>query len=446
MYDQSAGGYVCRHDQLVRHVPVASVPAPLNVRPPLRILGVISSPRSRDLAALNVEKEQDQLGRALARAAAQGLIELHWAPAATWAELQDLLLGGEWHVVHFIGHGSFDPRRRGPGPGRRGRARGLGVRAAAHQLLRPARPMPRLAVLNSCSGAVTGATDLFSGTAAALVRGGVSAVAAMQYTISDPAAIAFARGFYTAIAHGRGVDDAISSGRVAILGISDSTLEWVTPVLYLRGHDPRRGDDAQLFALPDTRTASTGGARTPAPQHPASQDSSARQPPAGPSRLIRTVTGHTDGVAGVAYSPDGTLLATAGDTTSRLWQVPGGSPVRTQAGHNNLIHGVAFSPDGTLLATCGADGARLWNADDGASVHALTGRHDGMVLGMAFSPDGTLLATTSSDKTIRLWDAASGAPVRTLAGHTATVSAVAFSPDGTQLATGSDDKTARLWG
>ncbi|HLN71448.1 MAG TPA: CHAT domain-containing protein, partial [Streptosporangiaceae bacterium] len=100
-----------------------------------------------------------------------------------------------------------------------------------------ARPVPRLVVLNSCSGAAVGVTDLFSGTAAALVRGGVSAVAAMQYEISDRAAVAFARGFYGAIAHGRGVDDAVSSGRVAIVGLSGRTLEWVTPVLYLRGRD-----------------------------------------------------------------------------------------------------------------------------------------------------------------------------------------------------------------
>ena len=65
MFDQATGGYVCRQDQLVRHVPVASVPAPLRVRPPLRILGVVSSPRG--LPPLDVDKEQDQLARALAR-------------------------------------------------------------------------------------------------------------------------------------------------------------------------------------------------------------------------------------------------------------------------------------------------------------------------------------------------------------------------------------------
>ena len=139
MYDQAAGAYVCRQDQLVRHVPVASVPAPLRVRPPLRILGVVSSPRG--LPALDVDKEQDQLARALARPAGQGLAELHWAPSATWADLQDLLLDGEWHVLHFIGHGDFDPEpgrgRAGPDP--RGRARRPGRRAPAD---RPAAPGP----------------------------------------------------------------------------------------------------------------------------------------------------------------------------------------------------------------------------------------------------------------------------------------------------------------
>lgn len=118
-------------------------------------------------------------------------------------------------------------------------------------LLRQARPMPRLVVLNSCSGASTGAGDLFSGTAAALARSGVAAVTAMQYSISDLAAVAFARGFYAALAHGRGLDEAVSAGRIAILGTSSHTLEWIIPVMYLRGHDTR------LFTLPPTSGADT---------------------------------------------------------------------------------------------------------------------------------------------------------------------------------------------
>ena len=65
MYDTAAGGYVCRRDQLVRHIPVAAAVPPLTVQPPLRILGIVSSPRG--LPALDVEKEQEQLTRALAR-------------------------------------------------------------------------------------------------------------------------------------------------------------------------------------------------------------------------------------------------------------------------------------------------------------------------------------------------------------------------------------------
>jgi len=244
MYDGAAGAYVCRRDQLVRHVPVASTLPPLEVKPPLQILGVVSSPRG--LVALDVEKEQEQLDRALARPRSDGLVNVHWAPEATWATLQDLLLGREWHVVHFIGHGDFDiDRDEGLLALTRddGRTDLVGAGRLV-DLLREARPMPRLVVLNSCLGAATGVNDLFAGTAAALVRGGVSAVAAMQYSISDEAAVAFARGFYTAIAHGRGVDEATSSGRRAILGTGAQTLEWVTPVMYLRGQD------SHLFTMP----------------------------------------------------------------------------------------------------------------------------------------------------------------------------------------------------
>jgi hypothetical protein len=253
MYDEAAGEYVCRRGQLVRYVPVAVPVPPLAVTLPLQILGVASSPRG--LPMLDVGREQELLGGALANLMRAGLAEVHWASSATWADLQDMLLGGQWHVVHFIGHGDFDPHRD----------EGLIALVSADgrvdqveasrlvDLLRQARPMPRLVVLNSCAGAASGPTDLFSGTAAALVRGGVSAVAAMQYEISDPAAVAFCRGFYSALAHGRGVDEAVTSGRVAIIGLSRQTLEWVTPVLYLRGRDSR------LFTIPSQSASSATG-------------------------------------------------------------------------------------------------------------------------------------------------------------------------------------------
>lgn len=251
MYDDTTGEYVCRSGQVVRYVPIAAPVPPLAVELPLQILAIASSPRG--LPTLDVDRERELLDRALGSLAQAGLAEVHWASSAAWADLQDTLLGGQWHVVHFIGHGDFDPRRD-EGiialVGADGRA-DLVEASRLVDLLRQARPMPRLVVLNSCAGAAGGQEDLFSGTAAALARGGVSAVAAMQYEISDPAAVAFCRGFYGAIARGHGVDEAVTSGRVAIIGLSGRTLEWVTPVLYLRGRDSR------LFTMPGRSSADT---------------------------------------------------------------------------------------------------------------------------------------------------------------------------------------------
>jgi WD40 repeat protein len=442
MYDPGAGGYVCRQHQLVRHVPVAAVPPRLTVRLPLRVLGVVSAPRG--LAALDSVREREQLAQALAGLSRQGLAELAWASEATWDGLHEALLAGPWHVLHFIGHGDFDA------------ASDEGVLALTREdgrpdlvdasrfadLLRQARPMPRLVVLNSCSGAVTSTSDLFSGTAAALARSGVAAVTAMQYSISDAAAVAFSRGFYAALTRGRGVDEAVSAGRVGILGTSRQTLEWITPVMYLRGHD------ARLFAIPPdgtvgpqrvTQPATPGGAAEPSPDL-------TRTVPAIPSRQVRTLIGHTDAVLSVAFSPDGVLLATTSrDKTARLWDVANGRNVRTLTGHTGFVWGVPFSPDGALIATISDDNtARLWDVATGRNVRTLADHtHNGV--GVAFSPDGRFLATTCYDRTARLWDVATGGNVRTLADHTHNGVGVAFSPDSSLLATTSRDETARLW-
>jgi hypothetical protein len=433
MYDEGIGTYVCRRHQLVRHVGVPAAAAPLAVTPPLRILGIVSSPRG--LSPLDVEKEKDQLTTALA---GNSSVELTWAPAATWAVLQDMLLSGTWHVVHFIGHGDFDPDRDEGVlalTGDDGR-KDLVEASRFVDLLRQARPVPRLVVLNSCSGAATSATDLFSGTAAALVRGGVTAVAAMQYEISDPAAIAFARGFYGAVARGRGVDEAVSSGRVAIIGLSGRTLEWVTPVLYLRGHD------SQLFTVAPPVTPRVTP-RVTETGRGASGNSRAHVP----ERAVRTITCGRP-VRSVAFSPDGTLVATAPSTdgAARLWQTATGTRIRTLTGHQGGVTGVAFSPDGTLVATASEDKTvRLWQTPAGKHIRTLTG-HTSRVWDVTFSPDGDLLATVSDDKTVRLWQTATGKHIRTLTGHTDVVNSVAFSPDGLLVASAGDDRTVRLWG
>jgi WD40 repeat protein len=157
------------------------------------------------------------------------------------------------------------------------------------------------------------------------------------------------------------------------------------------------------------------------------------------------LTGHTDWVYAVAYSRDGTTIATASrDQTARLWDAATRQQTTELGRHNGSATAVAFSPDGTVVATANdSGGMRLWDVATGQQTAELTGRDARGAV--AFSPDGTTIATGSDDGTVGLWDAGTRNHVGQLTGHTDWVHGVAFSPDGTTIATGGDDRTVRLW-
>ena len=146
--------------------------------------------------------------------------------------------------------------------------------------------------------------------------------------------------------------------------------------------------------------------------------------------LLSTLSGHSNRVYGLAFSGDGSHIAsTSADKTIRLWNVASG-----QGGHTFSIREVSFnaidlSPDGCLLAAPQA----IWDVESGQMVHAL----NQSTAPVAFSPDGSILAVAGPEQPIKLWDVSSGQVAYTLDNETVDVAHdIEFSPDGTHLAVG----------
>lgn len=162
--------------------------------------------------------------------------------------------------------------------------------------------------------------------------------------------------------------------------------------------------------------------------------------------LFKSVAAHPSNVMSVAYSPDGTMLASGGsDNKAKIWTA-NGTLKFTLSGHGDDVTSVKFSPDNTFLVTGALDGKlKIWNTADGSLVRTIAA-HLGEVKQVDVSPDGSMLVSASTDQTCKIWNSQSGELLSKLGNGTGgVVWSAAWSPDGSKIVTGTSKGDVVLW-
>lgn len=408
LYDRSNDDYLALAASVTRYQEQLEPVTPLLVPPPLRVLGVVASPDGS--AALDVGKERANLEKAIGPLGSDR-VNLTWMEGQSADDLRNTLYERSWHVLHFVGHGGFD-EEEDEGFLELTDAEGRPDRLFASRLGRYLEDSQslRLVVLNACESGRTG-LDTLSGTAATIMRAGVPAVVAMQYEISDPGAITFAKSFYQGLATGRTLDRAVTAARGAMKDANRDTLEWGTPVLYLRS------EGARIFDVTPTAPpiAPPHQDKVPPPSPP--------QPNREPAPPDRT-----------KIPPSPPILSTL--SSSPLFKRHRWSPDLASKVRDLLTPGPQARPKETVRAV---------EAQGAAEVCRLT--HPGAVHAVLFDPARAALVSGSSDGTILLWDSAKTEVIRTLrvAGISAPVRSLALVPGREFLAAAYGDGTVRVW-
>lgn len=213
---------------LVRYLEVARPVPKLEISPPIQLLGVI--PHYHDLPNLDIVKEKNLLLRSLE--GMQSYVKPTFLEGkVSLDQVEDTLNKNEFHILHFIGHGDFGGDE--------------GVLCLTMETLNQEQlgnlfqnlEHMKLIVLNACKGAQVSQTNLFLGIAPQLVKQGVPAVVAMQYSIYDDVAVHFCRQFYKSLFKGkyRGkVDLALTQARNSLHVKYPEERAFGAPVLFLR--------------------------------------------------------------------------------------------------------------------------------------------------------------------------------------------------------------------
>jgi WD40 repeat protein len=332
------------------------------------------------------------------------------------------------------------------------------------------------------------------------VRRGIPAVLAMQYEITDRAAIEFARAFYEALADGLPVDAAVAEARIAVsLGVTN-TVEWGTPVLYMRSPDGvlfRMQEAIERAAQMQQEAEEKGGKRTKREPEKQTQQKGKKITPLEGTQAIPSVVSKTQGLnakrlyelqipnttirRALVFSPDAKFVAA--NVFFRglpegicLWDMQTQRLVWTAKSDISVIASVIFSPAGdyllvpgnhlyAALATHGYIDSRaafaILQLSDGKQLREVEVARSGLVHDMAFSPDGSLLVLAGhtghfDDEEPILYyyspkDYKRLQDLKAQRYHRRAIGSIAVSPDGRWLATGGGhtlseaDSTIILW-
>jgi WD40 repeat protein len=158
---------------------------------------------------------------------------------------------------------------------------------------------------------------------------------------------------------------------------------------------------------------------------------------------ITTLTGHSDTITSLAFSPTQRTLLSAAGSTIKLWQVDTGDEISFTAPSAPRV--ISFNATGEQFACGGLKGVfTLWRVDTREKICTTT-LHSEEITSVAFSGDGRFFATSSYDKSIKLWNAKTIDLIDTFSEHSEAIYSLSFCPDSSILASGSSDKTIRLW-